>query len=132
MSSFTKPLITQYMPDTENWMLPAGAGFRYWIGAENSGTYVDIPDFFRTDGASVPRPFWNIVAPWGKHGQAAVVHDFLCVYRTVIRDGKAVSISRKECDNIFREAMTVLNVDPVQREIMYGAVRAYAITTGKK
>ena len=132
MSSFTKPLITQYMHDTKNWMLPVGAGFRYWIGSENSGTYVDVPDGFRTDGASVPRPFWNLVAPWGDHGQAAVLHDFLCEYRTIIRDGKPTSISRKECDEIFLEAMRVLKVEEVKAKAMYAAVRAYAISTGKR
>lgn len=131
MSSFTKPLVTQYMPDTDNWMLPPTFGFRYWIGEENSGTYVDIPDLFRSDGASVPRPFWWIIPPWGDHGQAAVLHDFLCVYRTIIRDGNPVSISRKECDDIFLEAMKVLNVDPAKRNAMYIAVRGYAIVTFK-
>lgn len=131
MSSFTKPLVTQYMPDTKNWMLPPTFGFRYWIGEENSGTYVDVPDMFRSDGASVPRPFWNIIPPWGDHGQAAVLHDFLCTYRTIIRNGKAVTITRKECDDIFLEAMLVLEVSRAKANTMYAAVRTYATVTGK-
>lgn len=132
MSSFTKPLVTQYMPDTNNWMLPPTFGFRYWIGSELSGTYVDVPDGFRSDGASVPRPLWNFIPPWGKYGQAAVLHDFLCTYRTVIRNGKAVTITRKECDEIFLEAMKVLHVAEALANTMYVGVRTYAVATGKK
>lgn len=132
MSSFTKPLVTQYMPDTNNWMLPPTFGFRYWIGEESSGIYVDVPDGFRSDGASVPRPLWNFIPPWGKYGQAAVLHDFLCTYRTIIVNGVATTISRKRCDEIFAEAMKVLQVDPTLINVMYAGVRAYAVTTGKK
>ena len=132
MSSFTEPLITQYLPDTKNWMLPAGAGFRYWLGEVDSGVGVDIPDFFITDGASVPRPLWNLVPPWGDHGQAAVLHDYLCTYLTILVFGKPISITRKECDDIFLEAMGVLNVHPVKKYAMYYAIRAYAVLAGKK
>lgn len=132
MSSFTKSLITQYMPDTDNWMLPDTAGFRYWIGDIDSGSYVDIPDGFRSDGASVPRPFWNFIPPWGKHGQAAVLHDFLCTFRTIIINGVATTITRKQCDDIFLEAMGVLDVNILTRNIMYSVIRIYAISSFKR
>lgn len=129
MSSFTLPLDTRYMPDTENWMVLRS--FRYWIGEVDSGKYVDIPYGYRTDGASVPRPFWNIIPPWGPHGQAAVLHDYLCEFRHVMVDGRRVGITRAECDEIFLEAMGVLNIAPFQKNAMYVAVRAYAIATFK-
>lgn len=129
MSVFTAPLITQYMPDTKNWALIPG--FRYYIGEEGSNRWVDVPTAFHTDGASVPRPFWWWIPPWGEYGQAAALHDFLCTYRTIIVDGKPVSITRKEADGIFLEAMTVLEVDEFKRNTMYRCVRAYAIVTRK-
>ncbi len=130
MSSFTAHLDTRYMPDTKNWMVLRT--FRFYIGGLQSDRYVDVPKGFRTDGASVPRPFWNIIPPWGEYGQAAALHDFLCEYRTIIVRGEAQSISREEADFIFCEAMVVLDVDPIKREAMHTAVRAYAITTGKR
>lgn len=129
MSSFTQMLDTRYMPDTDNHMVLNG--FRYWIGNVNSGSYVDVPTGFRSDGASVPKIFQNIISPWGKHGQAAVLHDFLCTYRTVIVYGKAVSISRKQADDIFLEAMKVLDVPALRYNTMYIAVRGYAIVSLK-
>lgn len=130
MSSFTEPLDTRYMHDTKNWMVLRT--FRFYIGGLQSDRYIEVPYGFRTDGASVPRPFWNIIPPWGEYGQAAVLHDFLCEYRTIIVRGEAQSISREEADFIFREAMEVLNVPKVQREAMHAAVRSYARLKGIK
>jgi hypothetical protein len=38
---------------------------------------VIVPRGFETDYASIPRAFWVILAPTGKHTYAAVVHDYL-------------------------------------------------------
>jgi len=41
------------------------------------GKEITVPDGFVTNGASVPRIFWNICAPIsGAFGEAAVVHDW--------------------------------------------------------
>jgi len=60
------------------------------------GIVITVPAGFVTDFASVPRGLWNIVPRWGRHGEAAVLHDYLYdigVY------------TRKECDKIFLVAM---------------------------
>lgn len=110
-------------------------GFRYYIRTEDSDSFVDVPAGYLTDGASVPRLFHSIVSPWGRHGQAAIVHDYLCEYLTisnrVLQNGEdviiPVRITRKECDRIFLEAMRVLKVKPLRRRTMYSAVSLFRI-----
>jgi len=72
---------------------------------------VNVPPEFRTDFASVPRPFWTLISPWGRHGRAAIVHDFLYQLGGVT-DVAAQSMRRprkSEADRIFRKAMAVLD-----------------------
>jgi hypothetical protein len=72
---------------------------------------VNVPPGFVTDFASVPRPVWFWIAPWGRHGRAAIVHDFL------YRNGSVTDVaarqmrrpSKAEADRIFRDAMAVLD-----------------------
>jgi hypothetical protein len=76
----------------------------------------------------VPRLFWNMIPPWGIYGQAAVVHDLLCEYLSVVRNGKIVNITRAECDRVLNQAMQNLGVPTLQRWMIYSAVCAYRIT----
>ncbi|MBM3658313.1 MAG: DUF1353 domain-containing protein [Actinobacteria bacterium] len=73
---------------------------------------VNVPPEFATDFASVPRPFWAIISPWGRHGRAAIVHDFLYQLGGVTDVGAQTMRrpSKREADRIFREAMRVLDV----------------------
>lgn len=88
--------------------------FRYHIGEYPSRDIITVPAGFITDFASIPRVFWRILPPWGRYGKAAVVHDYLCVYRTR---------PSKETHNIFLEAMEVLEVAKWKRLIMYAGVK---------
>ena len=72
---------------------------------------VTAPPKFMTDFASVPRPFWFWISPWGRHGRAAIVHDFLYQLGGVT-DPAAGTMRRPpkaEADRIFRQAMAVLD-----------------------
>jgi hypothetical protein len=111
MSAFTNPLIVKHI-DGRNWELIEP--FTYHVGEERT----TVPQGFITDFASIPRIFWNILAPTGKHGKAAVIHDWL--YRTH-------SCSRKKADNIFYEAMRVIGVSWWKRALMYRAVRWFGV-----
>lgn len=82
-----------------------------------SGERVIVPAGFLTDLASVPRGLWPIVAPFGDHGQAAVLHDWL--YHQCDQRG------RKWADRQFLEAMAALGVGLVKRRVMWSAVRAF-------
>ena len=113
MSSFTDKLIVSKL-NAREWEVERE--FIYYIGNEDSDDYVIIPKGFITDFASVPRGLWTFFPPDGQYTQAAVLHDFL--YSTQMFD-------RKDCDNIFLEAMAVLKVKRWKRTIMYWAVRVF-------
>lgn len=117
MSSFTEPLTVTKI-DSKTWRI--ARAFRYYVGEEDSDDFIDIPEGFETDFASVPRPFWIIFPPDGKYTQSAVLHDYL--YGIKGENGKR---SRKECDDIFLEAMKILGVDWHVRYPMYFSVRAF-------
>jgi hypothetical protein len=108
---FKDPLIVEKLHDGKNWKVHCG--FTYTTEA---GVDIVVPDGFITDFASIPRGLWNIFPPTGKYGHAAVVHDFL--YRNT-------SMDRKECDDIFLEAMKELKVSWVSRYIIYRSVRRF-------
>lgn len=72
---------------------------------------------FQTDFASVPRLFWSIISPMGKHTIAAVVHDYL--YHTA-------EVSRKRADLIFYWLMRYYGVYKLVACLMYYIVRAFA------
>lgn len=122
MSSFTKPLQVENV-DERRWKLLEE--FDYFIGAVDSGESVSVPAGTVTDFASIPRPLWNILPPWGKYGKAAVIHDFMYSQHQITSNGKQVDIERKQADDIFLEAMKVLGVGTVTRYVMYYAVRVF-------
>ena len=106
-------------------------GFKYYLG-DGSGHYVVVEPGYLTDGASVPRVLWASVPPWGRYGQAVVLHDKLCETLTVYtRDGQPFSISRKRADEIMEEAMEVLKVPAYTKAKMSAAVSLYRIVSGK-
>jgi Protein of unknown function (DUF1353) len=86
----------------------------YWLVDTKDGEFVTAPPKFKTDFASVPRPFWFWLAPWGRHGRAAIVHDFLYQLGAVTDPDAPVAArlrrpSKRETDRIFRHAMGVLD-----------------------
>jgi hypothetical protein len=83
----------------------------YRLRDDDTSEVVTVAPGFETDFASVPRPLWWWLPPWGRHGRAAIVHDFLYQLGSVT-DPVAGSLrrpSRAEADRIFREAMAVLD-----------------------
>lgn len=99
--------------------------FKFHMGSPNSNMWVTVPAGYLTDGASVPRVFWNLVPPWGRYGAATTVHDVLCEYLTIMVDGVPTPITRADADNILREAMLVLGVPSYQAWSIYLAVSTY-------
>ena len=115
MSEFIKLIIVELLPGGRKVRLVES--FSYDIG-KKGGTTIEIPAGFVTDGASIPRIFWFIIGSpmTGKYRAAAILHDFL--YYTA-------KYPRKRCDEVFLEAMTVLNVNKVKRTIIFWAVRFF-------
>jgi hypothetical protein len=78
---------------------------------------VVIPHGSLSDGASVPRIFWNIFSPFdGDYFDAAVLHD-------VIYRDNLTKYTRAQADAIFLEAMESVGVGWCKRRIVYHAVR---------
>jgi hypothetical protein len=79
---------------------------------------VAVPEGYVTDFASIPGFAHWLISPFGKHAEAAVVHDWLYTLGKP-KDGKA----RKQADKVFRRALKLVGVGFLRRNIMYYAVR---------
>jgi|SRR3990167_8029016 len=121
MSSFTNPLDVRITADGRCGILLAE--FEYHVGTEESQDIIKVPAGFKTDFASTPVFAWPLFPPWYRGSKAAVIHDWL--YRTQER-------TRKEADQIFKEAMCILGVPKWQCTIMYLVVRWFAWLAWKK
>lgn len=105
--------------------------FKFYVGDRADNLWVLIPEGFLSDGATVPRLLWWLVPPWGRHGHAAIIHDYLCEYPVLHKDSVEVVINRKQVDKIFNEAMKISKVNRIIRHVMYGAVRLWALVSKK-
>lgn len=93
--------------------------WRYAMAGQD--VHIIVPAGFQSDLASVPRLFWAIVPPYGKHLEASIMHDYLCYS----------GWSRAKADREFLHAMKRAGVKRWRRMVMFWAVRAWAIATGK-
>jgi hypothetical protein len=75
---------------------------------------VTVPQGFVTDYASIPRVFWSVLAPYGRYGSPAIIHDFLYWDQ---------SCTREEADGLFDLAMQEQGVPNATRIAIYAAVR---------
>lgn len=111
MSRFTEDVtVTNRLSGrVHRWKLEEPVSYRV-VDADDSEV-VTVPPGFHTDFASIPRPFWFWIAPWGRHGRAAIVHDFLYQLGAVTDpDTRTLRRpSKREADRIFRQAMAVLD-----------------------
>jgi len=117
MSSFTSPLDIRFLDlslSEKPFMLLSE--FTYYVGEEGSGHAIIVPKGYRTDFASVPRFLHRVVPPIGRHGKAAVIHDWLC-------DSRPEGMTSRRAADIMLEAMEVLGVKKSKRWVMYRGVR---------
>lgn len=108
------PLVLSPSDNGVDWIMMKE--YVYEVGKIGSGDKVIVPEGFITDFASIPRPLWSFLPPWGKYGKAAIVHDYL--YDTAIR-------TRKDSDSIFLEIMKNSGVNTLIRNIIYYSVRTF-------
>lgn len=101
--------------------------FTFYIGVPEDQKYVTVPKGFITDGASVPRLFWALIPPWGVYGQAAVVHDWLCVHKKLTKNGEDgdLNLTLKQIDDILYIAMKASGTNWIKRNVIYSAVRIW-------
>lgn len=105
--------------------------FNFYLGeSDDKQGWVCVPEGYLTDGASVPRLFWSLIPPWGKYGQAAIVHDIVCEYLSITKDGAPLRVTRAQCDDILLQAMEVLEVPWLTRHAIHKAVMMYRLVSG--
>jgi hypothetical protein len=79
---------------------------------------VITPAGYVTDFASIPKAVQFLISPFGKHAEAAVIHDWLYTLgRKGDRHGRWVA------DVAFAKALKLLEVHWLKRQVMYWAVR---------
>lgn len=97
--------------------LAANFGFVAYL-SKRKKIAVAVPEGYVTDFASIPGFAQGIISPFGRHSEAAVVHDWLYTLGTP-GDEKG----RRLADRTFRRALHLVGVGFVRRYIMYAAVR---------
>ena len=79
-----------------------------------SGQEWNVPNGYKTDGASVPAALWALYPPFtGAYRSAAVIHDYYC---------DTMERSWEDTHKVFYFAMRAAHVDEKTAKIMYGAV----------
>ena len=127
MSEFTAALVVSPFDNGKTWAIYKE--FSYHVGElDSGGDVIVVPVGFETDFASVPWGFRFLIPRWGKYGKAAVIHDYL--YSTQEYGDK--KHRRRRADEIFREAMEVLDVAGWRRFLMFRAVRVAGWRTWNK
>lgn len=88
-----------------------------WVLLEDFTYYrIRVPAGFITDFASVPGILTWAVRRWGKHGFAAIIHNWLYWEQPY---------SRKMCDLIFLSGMLNANVKCGRAYLIYYCVRSF-------
>ncbi len=77
-----------------------------------------VPAGFKTDFASIPKIFWSILPPDSDYTHAAVLHDYLLIFK---RD----KLSKKKIDKLFYKQMRLDGVNIMKAKIIYYSVRIF-------
>lgn len=80
---------------------------------------VNVPAGFTTDLTSTPKAVWGWLPPDGPYMAAAIIHDYL------YSKYSALTITRIEADNIFKEAMESLNINNDKMNLLYYGTRVF-------
>lgn len=97
-----------------------------WTFVLNDEVYV-IPRGFVFDGASIPKYFWNWLSPVGVLLIPGLIHDWLYAKEQFMKPHgeKSEKMTRKECDEIFRDVAIEINGFKYINWIAYGALRPF-------
>lgn len=123
LARFTEPIRAEFSNDGKSLTLLQGF-FYYRKGAQERR--VEVPEGFKSDGFS-NFGLHFVVKRYGRGLKCAILHDYLC------EQAHAGKISRKECDEIFLEAMReTRSFSPLKARVIYLGVRIYAKWKGYK
>ena len=136
--SFLEPVVVNI--DDNLWCLVTD--YNYSWEFEGKEFSITIKAGFQTDLASVPRIFWSIIPPFGKHSAAAVIHDSLYTGNGNVRiqdgifllDGKEFTqkFSRDECDRLFLRICKEAGTGSIKLYTMYYALKAFGFIAWAK
>ena len=115
------PVILAYNADMEDQFMV----YEDYSWTLKNGQTIKVAEGYLTDLASIPRIARSIIKGHNRYTLAAIVHDYLCTH------GDQFKVNRKRADDIFLEIMLGCEVPKWKAYSMYGAVRAYAILSGK-
>lgn len=101
----------------DNLVFVTESPFRFFATGHN---LIVVPEHFSTDGYSIPRIFWGLLQPYGQPIEAAVIHDFLY---SVCGKHRYPTLTRKQIDDVFLEAMEITKVPAWKRILIYRGVR---------
>ena len=116
MGSFLDALVVSPLTDGDNWKVEEPFYYR-----DNKLGKITVDAGFITDFGSIPRPFWNIISPYGKAGRGFVIHDQLYTFQVV----NGNKIKQKAADDCLMRMMTELKVSPFVRWMIYGHLRMW-------
>lgn len=123
LARFTDPIRAEFSNDGRSLTLLQGF-YYYRKGAQESR--IEVPEGFKSDGFS-NFGLHFIVKRYGRGLKCAILHDYLC------EQAHAGNISRKECDEIFLEAMReTRSFSRFKSRLIYLGVRIYAKWQGYK
>ena len=119
------PPLIRILNYSDGWELATKSVFQIW------SMHIEIPEGFKTDFATIPQMFQNLIKVNGKHRLAALLHDYLYSIRGQLPNR---TLTRKQCDLAFLQGMKQSNVKWLKRMVMYRMVRMFGGTywAGKK
>ncbi len=131
MQKFTEAVQVEFSNDGKSLRLVEG--FEYYLKNDHSKKLI-IPSGFSSDGFT-NMGFSFVIPRYGSGLKCAILHDYMCdVLNGVEKKPMDFPInSRKECDDLFLEAMLETKAfPPFKAFVIYLAVRAFAKFKGLK
>jgi len=123
MYKFTTPLIVSPRNDSKTWVIMEE--FSFDASIEDKLETITVPVGFKTDFASVPFLLRGLIPRWGKHGKAAVIHDWLYW-------DQPVGLTREQADDIMDQGMRELEVNPLSRKAILRGVQIFGFIAWRK
>lgn len=98
---------------------------------------ISIPKGFITDGATIPKLFWNILSPFGRFFKSCALHDYICLMAKLhnneaptLKDGISIATKyRKIADTLLSLSMKKQGIALWRRLLIMANVRTYTFFT---
>lgn len=96
-----------------------------------------IPKGFITDGATIPKLFWNILSPFGRFFKSCALHDYICLMAKLknneapnLKEGINIATPyRKRADTLLSLSMKKQGIKLWRRLLIMANVRTYTFFT---